>query len=82
MWGKILMFAINLLAGLGAGAVLDKAVPDANLNVTKDIVTSQAGSGGGVDWMKILKYIAISVLTAFIVSKVAGLLGFKKFKLF
>lgn len=78
---RVVGFIVSLLAGLGAGALVDKVAPDANLNVSREIVQSVSGNGG-IDYTKIAKYIAITVLGAIIASKVLSLIGLRKYKLF
>lgn len=77
---RLMGLVITLLAGLGAGAVVDKVAPDANLNVVKDIVQSDDKSGK-IDYVKIVKYVAVTVLAAFIASKILSMIGLRKYKL-
>jgi hypothetical protein len=83
MWSAFLRIAVQILAGAGVGMALDKVVPDANLNVTKDIVNSKGEEGKTkIDFLRIGKWILITIIGAYVANVILKLLGVRNLKLF
>jgi hypothetical protein len=77
--GAIIKAAMWLLAGLGAGKLADKALPDQNLNVLGNAVSDTTGK---FDWTAIAKTLIVTVVGGFILNMLLKRFGFSKYKLF
>lgn len=79
MWFKIAQILIQLLAGIGTGAVLDKVAADKLPAYPSDGVTPFK-EGSGLNWKKIAWFVGITILSGIVLKWVGKKMNIKLLK--
>lgn len=79
MWWKLVQITIQLLAGIGTGAVLDKVAADKLPAYPAEGVTPFK-EGGALNWKKIAWFIAITIISGIALKWIGKKLNIKLLK--
>jgi len=66
MWVKVIQIIIQIMAGIGAGTVLDKVAADKIPSYPSGGATP-FNEGGGLNFKKIAWFIAITIVSTFVI---------------